>query len=343
MIIVFFKEKKPVKGFVSLGIYLASVIFAAWLFGGFDSGMSAQDGGLGVFSFNLNNFVNPQGWSKIFKDIGLYGNGQYEGFAYLGAGIILLVFLAVYSCLIEIVNVKRVIKDNNVQIIAILLVCILAIAVAASPKVTIGEKVLAEFHFPNFVTDIWSIFRSSGRIVWVAVYLIMFSAILGLLQIGRKNLICIVLSLILILQVYDISDVINQKYTQFKDRIEYQTLLTTDDFWNELANDEEIKHVVYCSSMDLNTMYSITDWALENEITLNDFYFARSIRELVNENREQILKDLPADTVYIFSENDKMMCAQYDLHYYNIDGLIVGCVNTINGFSEMNNQEFSQN
>lgn len=66
--------------------YLASVVMATWILGGFSGGVSARSGGLGVYSSNLNSLFNPQGWSRIFKDLSLYGKGQYEGFGYLGGG-----------------------------------------------------------------------------------------------------------------------------------------------------------------------------------------------------------------------------------------------------------------
>lgn len=342
IIIDFLSQKKFKRSLFSLAIYLVSIASAVYIFGGFNmNGTSAYEGGLGYYSFNLNNFVNPQGWSKIFKDLALCG-GQYEGFAYLGAGIILLTFLAIYSCLIlhkKMPNVKKiVVKEKNIQIIAISVVFILSIIISMSPTVTIGNTVLAEFRLPNIIIAMWSIFRSSGRIVWVAVYLIMFLAIFSLLKVGRKKLICLILGLLSILQIYDISDILTKKYAQFKDKTEYQTLLTTTDFWNQLANNKEIKHILYYSYIDQNMMYSITNWALENGKTLNDFYFARSMHNAVSQNREQVLSVLPADTIYIFSTNDWAACAackQYNLHYYNIDDLIVGCVNAIDGFSEI--------
>lgn len=66
--------------------YLAAVAIITWLLGGFSSEMQAEDGGLGMFSININTFFNPQGWSQIFRELPLYGTGQYEGFGYLGGG-----------------------------------------------------------------------------------------------------------------------------------------------------------------------------------------------------------------------------------------------------------------
>ncbi len=66
--------------------YLVVVAIVTWLFGGFNSDMPAGAVGIGIFSMNINTFFNPQGWSKIFRELPLYGTGQYEGFGYFGGG-----------------------------------------------------------------------------------------------------------------------------------------------------------------------------------------------------------------------------------------------------------------
>lgn len=338
IIICLLREKRVKRSVFSLMTYLASVAFAVWIFGGFDSGMSAQNGGLGIYSFNLNNFVNPQGWSKILKDLPLYGNGQYEGFAYLGAGVVLLIVLAGYSCLINKSNFEVTVKNNKVKIIAIFFVWVMSVIVALSPVVSLGDKAV-ELKVPQIVTKMWSVFRATGRIAWVAVYVLVFLGLIGLLRSGKK--VCVVLSLGLILQIYDISDVLVQKHTQFSGKVEYQTLLQTSDFWDKLAKDKEIKHVLYYSSVDQSMMYSITNWSMQNGKTVSDFYFARSISDLVNQNREEVLKELPSDTLYIFTSKDQIICPRYALHYYAVDGMIIGCANKVEGFSEIERKDFS--
>src|SRR6476620_9962596 len=49
------------------------------------------DGGVsfGKYSFNLLGFFNPMGYSVLFPDMPVFPD-QYEGFAYLGLGIMVL-------------------------------------------------------------------------------------------------------------------------------------------------------------------------------------------------------------------------------------------------------------
>lgn len=68
-----------------------------YLLGGFSSAQIKYSAGrLDYFSFNLNEFVNARDFSAIVKAL-TSGKGQYEGFAYLGAGIILLLIVTVCS------------------------------------------------------------------------------------------------------------------------------------------------------------------------------------------------------------------------------------------------------
>lgn len=83
------------RSFVLLAVYLASVGFVVFILGGFSTGAVAESYGLEIYSFNLNALINPQGWSCLFQDLPLKPEGgQYEGFAYLGAGCIYLTVLA---------------------------------------------------------------------------------------------------------------------------------------------------------------------------------------------------------------------------------------------------------
>lgn len=330
----FLKDKKIKRSFSILAIYLISIAFITWIFGGFSSGVSATSEGLGTFSFNLINFINPLGWSRIFKDYSIVSGRQYEGFAYLGAGVIMLIILAIYIFSLKCDDFKKKFKEKNEQIISIVFILLVSILFAASPKITYGTVTIIEYWFPWIILKIWSIFRATGRIIWVAVYLIILIAIIVLLKEKRKRVVCCIFATILILQIYDISDILNQTYLKFKDKVEYETYLTTTDFWNQLASNKEIEHILYYSSVDQNIMYSITDWAMQNDKTVNDFYFARSIGGLVNENRESVLNSIPDDTIIIFSENDEEAFKEYNLHCYKIDGLIVGYVKEIDGFEE---------
>ena len=76
----------------------------------------------------------------------------------------------------------------------------------------------------------------------------------------------------------------------------------------------------------------MTDWALNHGMTVNEFYFARSLDESLEKNRQSALQDLSDDTVFVFK--NQANCAEYDLNCYMVDGLSVGYSKTIGGYEK---------
>ena len=122
-----------------------------------------------------------------------------------------------------------------------------------------------------------------------------------------------------------------EKHEIFANKVEYQSQLVEKDFWNYLAKDKEIKHILYYSEMSNEFMFSVTDWALESGKTVNDFYFARqSYKQEIEQKRQEILVDLPSDYVVIFDLEDEKQCQDMNLYTYRVDGVIVGSRKALN-------------
>ena len=319
--------------------YLLSAAAVIYLLGGFSSHVEAQNTGLGSFSFNLNGFFNPQGWSCIFKDRALYGDGQYEGFGYLGAACIFAGVLA-FICFIGNSKSLKYLKENWKKILALVFILLVSMVIAVSPVITLDDKVIREFTFPGVITSIWSVFRCTGRLIWAAHYVIMLVSLIVIIKTFNKKTACIICIFLTAFQFFDIHEIIRQRRVRFNTVSEYRSLLATEEFWDAVAADEDIEHVVYFSTADIFMMYSLTDWAMDNGKTLNTFYFARSIEESVIEARAQSFNELSGDTVFIFKDSERIFCTEYPLHYYSVDGLIVGFTDELSVFEEMDSSEF---
>lgn len=319
--------------------YLLSAAAVIYLLGGFSSHVEAQNTGLGSFSFNLNGFFNPQGWSCIFKDRALYGDGQYEGFGYLGAACIFAGVLA-FICFIGNSKSLKYLKENWKKILALVFILLVSMVIAVSPVITLDDKVIREFTFPGVITSIWSVFRCTGRLIWAAHYVIMLVPLIVIIKTFNKKTACIICIFLTAFQFFDIHEIIRQRRVRFNTVSEYRSLLATEDFWDAVAADEDIEHVVYFTNTDIFMMYSLTDWAMDNGKTLNTFYFARSIGDSIIEARAQSFNELSGDTVFIFNDSERIFCTEYPLHYYSVDGLIVGFTDELSGFEEMDSSEF---
>lgn len=321
------ENKRIKRGLLILADYVLIAGCVTGFLGGFNSGMSSKDIGLGYFSFNLNEFYNPQGWSCILPDRSLIVDGQWEGFAYLGIGFLILLIVAVILVIIN-HDLRKSIAQHRKMAITMCIVFAVSLVLALSPIVTISDKVLVEIPITERISDIWSVFRATGRIIWPCIYIIEICSFIILVKHIRKvGVLITILAASLILQIIDIHVVLAQRYEVFGTRVEFDTPLDTEEFWNIIAEDEHIKHVVYYKMPDQAYMYPLTYWAMANDKTVSNFYFARSIQDKVNECRNVSLSELPEDSIFVFPEDTDTDSLEYDLNYYHIDHLIIGYIN----------------
>lgn len=320
--------------------YLTSVAAVTYLLGGFNSGVASRELGLGVFSFNLNGFFNSFGLSSFFKELSVCSPEQCEGFAYLGAGCILLFCCTLFYS----DNIFNHIRNNQKITISITVVAVLSLILALSPTITLNDRIIFEMSLPKFVISLWSIFRSSGRLIWIPYYIIILTSIIVVLKFADKKAIYAICSLSLILQFFDFRPYLRELNERFSQSVQYKATLPTDKFWNSIVDNDRIKHIVYSSSVRellVNTpnnhamMYSLTDWAIKNGKTVSDFYFARYLKT-AESNRKKSFLNLSEDTVFLFTDKDKMLLKKYPLHYYKADGLIIGYKHKLGNSTEMN-------
>lgn len=181
-------------------VFLVLLAFAVqWLVGYFlISDKNMEVGGLGYYSLNLLAPFNPLGWSSLLKDLPLVTDGQYEGFNYLGAGILLLLVGALYD-----LN-RRPVSWYQLKLLAPLLVVSLGfVLLALGGKVTVGPYTLIDFQHPH-INELLGIFRSTGRFFWPVYYLIIGLTLALVLKRTTPRTAVLYLSLSLMVQWVDL-------------------------------------------------------------------------------------------------------------------------------------------
>ncbi len=328
-----FIESKNIRRCICIvGLYLVTCTITIGVLGGFSSGVKPELAGLGIHSMNFNALFNPQSWSCIFQNMPLYGTGQYEGFAYLGAGCLFLSFFASMGFLC-ILNVKKTLSKYKYEILALCFIFILSFIIALSPIVTVGEQIFLEYKIPGPVYRFWSIFRASGRMIWVSVYIIMICSVIMTYKIAKsKRMSAVLLVICTMIQIYDIHDILLEKNNIFNCQKTYQTSLKDKEFWQQLGKDRQIEHIFFVQSGSLgNEIYDFAEWATNYKKTINRFYFARQLSDEVMEiNLEKALSEADNSKVFIFLDNSKMRTLTYDLNYYLVDGYIIGYSGLLN-------------
>lgn len=352
------KQSKKWKAVLPLISYLMSAAVTVFLFGGFGSGMKAGNDGLGYYSYNLNGLFNPHGWSAYLKDMP-YTDSQYEGFAYLGLGVLVLLLLAAVLWLGKQLQGKRQQEDEvseagqklqskgvawwcktHIFGLAWGFIIVITLIASASNVVMYHDKVLLDVELPDVIFKLWSVFRATGRLIWPVVYLLVLGAICMDGKIINRRTKNLALAICLMLQIMDIKSVLAGKNEVYNKVDSYQTLLPSEA-WVMIANETQVEHICFVSDVanSRKLLFSFGDYASDYGLTLSNFYFARSLGEKEVVAREQALAERPADTIFIFFEQEAQKALDYPLNYYKIDGLIVGCSQPLGDLEPMTPQE----
>jgi hypothetical protein len=146
---------------------IAALALAVMAIGGFFSATREDFGDYGLYSLNLLSPLVPFPQTLAGRLLGtrmpvIPGTNQWEGGAYLGAGVMLLCVLA----LPQLRNARANLGRHAV--LFALLVATLVFAV--SHWIGFGEHEVAHLPIPGALLHLLSQFRGSGRFVWIAVY-----------------------------------------------------------------------------------------------------------------------------------------------------------------------------
>jgi len=323
------KEKRFQLKYAFPGAAFVFCLFCTtYLLGGFSTKAEAGSDGLGEFSFNLNGFFNAKGYSKFLPSLKTYHDGQYEGFAYLGLGVFLLMAAALVYIFISRYKKKKPDRDFVLYGSMYVLMSAGLILFAASPEVTFGGKLLFVLTDSSTLLHYWSMFRSSGRVVWPVCYLIMIGVIVCNDRLFRKGHVAvIILALCTFLQLFDISGKLRGQRNTFAKEVAYESPLKSD-IWSKLSEKEGFEHIVWVShNIDNNGIMHIAKYAYDNGLTMNNYYFARGIN--VNENTKRSLENPDKSCIYIFRSDETEGMEAYGLHIYEADEYFVGTVEEV--------------
>lgn len=211
-------------------VALTAGIFVAigYLGGG---SISRSGGGFGWYSADLLTLLNPMGTSRFLEDLPRMG-GQYEGFGYLGLGVLLLLGLAAAVAFFP----RKDLEFRQGRLwIPVLLAALLMAAFAASSVVTWrGRPVLQLGELYKPVLSAVEPFRSSGRFVWPLHYLLLGLGVAMLLRYWRASDLWkgVALAAVVLVQVVDIRRV------EVPTRVNDAWYKLRSPRWDELARDK---------------------------------------------------------------------------------------------------------
>ncbi len=330
----FILTKKYRKVFTILGAYIITAVLTVWVLGGFQVSGMGDTFGLGAYSFNLNGFLNPQGYSSFLHTLPLYTGGQYEGFSYLGAGMFLLIIIDLAMLLKKRTALFDIAASKDTCLIFAVII-FFSVFTALSPLATFNHQVVYKIKLPGFIEKLWSLFRSSGRLIWPAYYLIGLCVLILFLKSWRGKLPVLILSLSLLMQLLDCQSLIRLKYREIHNPVVFTSSLQ-NEFWHQVPQKTKISHVVFpereLPKIGHNT-FSILNWAFENHLTVNTFPLSHSF-ENDQSFEKKTLSDMSGDCLYFLSEKEASVCDNANLYCYDIDGVIVGLAAPLEEFAD---------
>ena len=192
--------------------------------------------------------------------------------------------------------------------------------------VKLGPNILFTINYPKFIVYILSLFRATGRFIWLPCYIIFTACMYLISKFTNRKTANFVIIFCLILQVIDFYPNINNKFQFKEDKIEIDSVS-----WEQTI--DGAKHIVYFGLEEksfeemIEGYYKIAYIAHENKCTLNNFYFARQI-DNVTETSQKYINDLQLGNlengyIYVIKQNSENRWWNEKLKTYKLDGYIV--------------------
>jgi hypothetical protein len=184
---------------LGIGVLTVAAVTAVIAIGGqFGAGSDLPFAEYGYYSMNLLAPFMPQQSGLLARLGGVIDatGGQYEGFNYLGLGLLLA---SVFVLPAEVGWLRRNLRRH----VSLLVATAALTALAISHRVFAGHWLLFELPLPLFLNRALGIFRSSGRFFWLIAYVqVAMVVVLGFSR--AQPLIALCLAGAAILQLFDV-------------------------------------------------------------------------------------------------------------------------------------------
>ena len=322
------KNKKIVPILKHLVLNLVALGFVGYVLGVFIPDVSEQSVGFGTFAMNLNALINPlslgvTAWSKFIKQYP-QAWGNYDGFNYLGFGVL---FFYLFMLISEIV--RWVDKDKTINLIEtfrgvfswlinrieILLVSLFFFLFAISNVIKYGTHIIVRYELPDFAMKFANIFRASSRLFYPVFYLIFLTLLVWIIKRYSSRIARVLVLILLIIQIVDISPVLIEKHRIFySEKTEFYNLFTDGD-WTFYAQEYD-----YAMLLENDTDYDLAAYIGKSNLVSNIYFLNRGASKEVSDGYleyfQQIKNGIVSNPKMFFITSNQ---ARYDYLSKHID------------------------
>lgn len=317
MILLVFRDKKKLLAVCTFASSTVFTLLTMWIIGAFYGSGSYYDGGFGIYSANLNTFFNSMGLSKYVRGLNAAAE-QGEGFGYLGLGMLVCCFLGIIIAVSSLErkegraakNIADYLRKHRPEIIAFAAVFLLSFMWAVSTRVTFNTKVLIDIPLPRLIRGGLSIFRASGRFIWLPCIMIMTTALWLVAKLDRysASIAAIICAWLTCMDLRSLRVDMQRKYA---DPPAYVSSIDEEQW--EKASDG-ISEIVYLPlpvdyRAHMQLYFQTSQLASEKNIKLSSFYLARSdystLASYAQEQYDLLLSgNGRTDALYVFFTED---------------------------------------
>ncbi len=352
------EKKEALLDMASVMISGVSAIAAGFFLGMFEGSVSSSAENMERVSFNLNGLINPgndilthlkdmplydfsgaQSYSLFFNGLKVYSPWQSEGFSYLGLGMIILTVAALFCTIRN--------KKNTKLMVSIVITGLVFLFLAMGPVGTFGSRVLYTIPWPKSIYSLLSVFRTTGRFIWVVYYGIITLTLLYVCR-SKNRILGALLIACTAIQLLDISPSLIYKHEV------YGAAASKDEHVNELMESEafsylgqqcdEIIFVNPTAAIRMRPYWSVVfeEYALENDMVLNAAYCSRdttaSADRYSDENLEKRIQgEKFPEVLYVFINREIMeeQSKKFRLNVYEYGNIYIGTDLDLSGYDEL--------
>lgn len=294
---------------------------------------------LGAFAVNFAGYSN--GYLSGADYLGLFVPWYAPGWeqnVYMGVGAVWAVVLAIFSMVCNARKAEKFFAAHHDWVAAGLVVLVLDLIAAGGNAITVGGRTLFTVPIPQFLMDFWAMFSSCARLAWLAGMLLAVTACGLVLRFWEKGAVpALLLAVCAVAQGWGQRGELFNRWTDYHYydfRYENKSLLT-DPAWEDIAASGKYSHLAFATfDFEHDEFWDLVDFAADHGWTSNSFYMAHMDGNLAAVTLPGELNELSADTLYAFIDEDELARNSCDLHYYRLDGILIGSVEPIDGIEE---------
>ncbi|HCO5211017.1 TPA: hypothetical protein N8058_004352 [Escherichia fergusonii] len=281
--------------FVATMLTLAATMHAL---GYFVISDGADGSGFGLYHMDLNAFINPMySWVSNLTNPLPHQKLDYEGFAYLGAGVAFIIILGM-ACLLKY-------QDVGKSHIPSFFMCLLLLLFAISNNISFSGNTVFSFNLPDIASKAANIFRSSGRFIWVFIYASLSFFVIYIHKNLNRRSCLIIVAFSCTVQLYDVHGMLSKVRDRYSEITDMSNGLDNTNI-NMLMSDKDKIQVV----MPIDFYF---DWsnigyiASKNKASMNFGYMARFSINAKSKQQKAIYFNLyngvyDTSTLYLFKD-----------------------------------------